>query len=114
MNRYLVTHRIKRIYASQDDLVNDWRGLRQRTHAVARWVRSWYAAASERLYCEWESQSPETIRACFLPVELEMAPIEKVEEVVAIDPAWLDESVSSGAAADGGAAGPRQAPDRVA
>jgi hypothetical protein len=43
-----------------------------------------------------------------------MAPIEKVEEVVAIDPAWLDESASSGAAADGGAAGLRQAPDRVA
>ena len=114
MNRYLVTHHIKRIYASQDDLVNDWRGLRKRTHAEALWVRSWYAAAGERLYCEWEAQSPGTIRACFLPVELEMAPIEKVEDVVAIDPAWLDEAGSPGAASDGGAAGPRQAPNRVA
>jgi hypothetical protein len=95
MARYLVIHHIKRIYASQDDLVNDWRGLRQRTDAGAQWVGSWYAAGSERLYCEWEAQSPEAIRACFLPVELEMAPIEKVEEVVAIDPAWLDEAGSS-------------------
>jgi hypothetical protein len=96
-----------RIYTSQDDLVNDWRGLRQRTHSGARWVGSWYAAASERLYCEWEAQSPEAIRTCFLPVELEMAPIEKVEEVVAIDPAWLDDAGSPGAATEGGAAGPR-------
>src|SRR3972149_6934208 len=114
MNRYLVTHRIKRIYASQDDLVNDWRALRRRTHAEARWVRSWYAAAGERLYCEWEAQSPETIRACFLPVELEMAPIEGGEDVVAIDPAWRAVTGAPGAAADGGATSPRQAPDRVA
>ena len=112
MNRYLVSHHVKRIYASQDDLVNDWRGLRQRTHAGARWVRSWYAAGSERLYCEWEALSPEVIYACFLPIELEMAPIEKVEEVVAIDPAWLDEAGGTGAAADGGALSPRRMPDR--
>jgi hypothetical protein len=112
MTRYLVSHRIKRIYESQDEIVNDWRGLRQRTHADARWVSSLYAAASERLYCEWEALSPEAIRACFLPVELEMAPIEKVEEVVAIDPAWLDEAGSAGAAANGGSAAPRRAPDR--
>jgi len=90
MTRYLVTHRVQRIYASQDELVNDWRGLRQRTHADARWLASWYAAPTEHLYCEWEAASPEAIRSCFLPIELEMAPIERVEEVVVLDPAWLD------------------------
>jgi hypothetical protein len=90
MTRYLVSHRVKRIYASQDDLVNDWKGLRQRTHAEARWLASWWAAPTARLYCEWEAVSPEAIRACFQPAELEMAPIERIEEVVAIDPAWLD------------------------
>ena len=114
MSRYLVSHRITRIYASQDDLINDWRGLRQRSSAEARWVSSLYAAASERLYCEWEAPSHEAIRACFLPVELEMAPIERVDEVVAIDPAWLDEVDASGAPADGGSAGAGLAPDRGA
>ncbi|HMK09126.1 MAG TPA: nickel-binding protein [Anaerolineales bacterium] len=90
MARYLIIHHVKRIYASQDELVNDWRGLRKRTTDDARWLTSWYAAPSERLYCEWEAASPQAIRSCFLPAELEMAPIEKAEEVVVIDPAWLD------------------------
>jgi hypothetical protein len=59
-------------------------------------MNSWWAAGSSTLYCEWEAVSPEAIRACFLPVELEMAPIERVEEVVALDPTWLDEAGSAG------------------
>lgn len=90
MTRYLVSHHVKRIYTSQDELVDDWRGLRKRTHGDARWLSSWDAAGTERLYCELEAQSQEAIRGCFLAGELEMAPIEKIEEVVAIDPAWLD------------------------
>ena len=102
MPLYLVRHRIRSLYASQDDLLKDWRALRQRARAEPRWKRSFYAAASERLTCEWEASSPEAIRACFLPAELEMAPIEEVEEVVAIDPAWLDELEAPEAAARGG------------
>jgi hypothetical protein len=96
MTRYLVRHRVTGIYTSQDELVNDWRGLRQRTHAKAQWVRSWWSAPSSRLYCEWEAESEGEIRACFLPSELEMAPIEQVDEVVAIDPSWFDDSGASG------------------
>jgi hypothetical protein len=91
MPRYLLTHHIKRLYPSQDELVNDWKGLRNRGTPETRWESSLYAAASQRLYCEWEAPSVEAIRACFLPHELEMAPIERVEEVVSLDPAWLDE-----------------------
>ena len=92
MTRYLVSHDVKRIYSTQDELVSDWRGLRRRTNPEARWLASWWAASTRRLYCEWEAASAEAIRACFLPVELEMAPIDRVEEVVAIDPGWLDET----------------------
>jgi len=92
MTKYLLTHHVKHIYESQDDLVEDWRGLRRRCTAETRWLSSLYAAASQRLYCEWEAGSPEAIRACFLPEELEMAPIERLDEVVFLDPAWLDES----------------------
>jgi len=95
MTRYLLTHQVKRMYPSQDDLVNDWKGLRRRGTTETRWQRSLYSAATKRLYCEWEAPSPEAIRACFLPEELEMAPIERVEEVVFLDPAWLDESGSA-------------------
>ncbi len=92
MARYLLTHHVKVNYMSQDDLIDDWGGLRRRCTAETQWRRSLYAAASERLYCEWEAPSPEAIRACFLPEELEMAPIERLEEVVFLDPAWLDEN----------------------
>jgi hypothetical protein len=92
MTRYLVTHRVKRIYASQDELVSDWSGLRRRTQAEAQWLGSWWAPGASRLYCEWEAVSPQAIRSCFLPVELDMAPIEHIDEVVALDPAWLDEA----------------------
>jgi len=90
MARYLLTHHVKRIYPSQEDLVNDWKGLRGRNTGETRWLSSLYAAASQRLYCDWEAPSADAIRACFLPQELEMAPIEKIEEVVFLDPAWLD------------------------
>jgi hypothetical protein len=102
MTQYLVRHRVQSLYASQDDLLKDWRALRRRALAEARWLSSLYAAASGRLYCVWESSSPEAILACFLPAELEMAPIEKVEEVVTIDPAWLDEIDAPEAAVPGG------------
>jgi len=92
MARYLLTHHVKRIYPTQDDLINDWKGLRRRCPPDTQWRSSLYAAATERFYCEWEAPSPEAIRACFLPEELEMVPIEKIEEVVFVDPAWLDES----------------------
>jgi len=90
MGKFLLTHYVKRIYASQEDLVEDWRSLRRRCTDDTCWLRSLYAAGAERLYCEWEAPSADAIRACFLPEELEMAPIERVEEVVFIDPAWLD------------------------
>ncbi len=92
MTRYLLTHQVRRMYPSQDELVNDWRGLRRRCTPDTRWQSSLYSAATRRLYCEWEAQSPEAIRACFLTEELEMAPIERLEEVVFLDPAWLDEN----------------------
>lgn len=90
MSRFLVTHNVKRIYETQDALIEDWRGLRRRANDDPRWLRSLYAAPGRRLYCEWEAESVEAIRACFEPAELEMAPILEVEEVVLLDPTWLD------------------------
>jgi hypothetical protein len=99
MPRYLVRHRVTRLYASQDELIADWAGLSRRTHPGARWLNSWWAAGTAALTCEWEAESPDAIRACFLAPELEMAPIEQVEEVVALDPSWLDEAGVAGSAA---------------
>lgn len=90
MPRFLVIHRIRRIYESQDALIEDWRGLRQRSLGDARWLRSLYCASTQKLYCEWEAEGPEAIRACLAPKELEMAPIEGIEEAAFLDPAWLD------------------------
>lgn len=90
MARFLVTHRVRRIYESQDSLIEDWRGLRLRSLGAARWLRSLYSASSQRLYCEWEADDVQAIQACFVPEELKMAPIEGIEEVVFLDPVWLD------------------------
>jgi hypothetical protein len=93
MGRYLATHRVTSIFTSQDEWLKDWSTLRQRAQAhpgSPRWLLSYYAAESGKLYCEWEAASKEEIRACFTDKELEMAPFESMEEIVRIDPAWLD------------------------
>lgn len=93
MSRFLVTHGIESMYTSQDEWVEDWKGLRSRTNGEggARWLRSWYSAQSNRLYCEWESEEEGAIRSCFTEEELTRAPILSVDEVVFMDPVWLDE-----------------------
>lgn len=90
MPRFLLTHKVKRTYETQDEWVEDWRGLRQRARTDPCWLRSWYAASSRKLYCEWEAETIDSIRACLGPEELEKAPIEEVEEVAFLDAAWLD------------------------
>ena len=92
MTRFLVAHEIASMYETQEDWVRDWAGLRRRSQGEARWLASWYAAESNRLYCEWEAPSREAIAACFTPVENRMAPIVSFEEVVHMDPVWLDGS----------------------
>ena len=92
MARFLVAHEVVSMYEDQDDWVRDWSGLRRRSKGEARWLASWYAAESNRLYCEWEAPSPEAIAACFTAVERQMAPIVSIEEVVHMDPVWLDGS----------------------
>jgi hypothetical protein len=96
MTRYLVTHTVKEIYESQERLIEGWRGLRQRCGPTAQWLRSLYAPAAGRLFCEWEADSPESVRACFRSEELEMAPIERIDEVAFLDPVWLDEDAARG------------------
>ncbi len=95
MPRFLVIHRITRLYATQDAWLQDWAGLRKRARGSndrdARWRVSWFAPRSSRLYCEWEAPDEASIRACFNAQELTMAPIETVDEVVFADPAWLDQ-----------------------
>ncbi len=90
MARFLVAHEIASMYEAQEDWVRDWAGLRRRSQGEARWLASWYAAESNRLYCEWEAPSREAIADCFTPVERQMAPIVSIEEVVHMDPVWLD------------------------
>lgn len=94
MPRYMVTHKVKRVFETQEEWLQDWAGIRQRTKGAgeedARWLGTWYSAPAKTMYCEWEAPSAGAIRKCFTSRELEMAPIEKIEEIVYIDPAWLD------------------------
>ncbi len=94
MPRYMVTHKARRVYETQDEWLRDWAGLRQRTKGGGeedcRWLASWYSAPSEVMFCEWEAPNAEAIRKCCTPQELEMAPIEKMDEVADISPEWLN------------------------
>ena len=94
MKRYLAIHNVRKVFQTQDEWVEDWRGLRQRTRQTpgcAVWLTSFYAAVDSKLYCEWEAEREEDIRRCFTPRELEMAPFESIQEIVRLDPTWLDE-----------------------
>ncbi|OGT27347.1 MAG: hypothetical protein A2Z17_03400 [Gammaproteobacteria bacterium RBG_16_66_13] len=90
MPRYLLAHNIASMYEDQDEWVRDWGGLRKRARGAATWLASWYCAETNRLYCEWEAPDLASIKACFTSIELDMAPIASMEEVVHMDPAWLD------------------------
>jgi hypothetical protein len=94
MKRYLAIHKVRDVFPTQDEWVNDWSGLRQRSRQApgrAVWLTSFYAAVAGKLYCEWEAEAEEDIRRCFTRKELEMAPIESIQEIVRLDPSWLDE-----------------------
>ncbi|MCJ7512133.1 MAG: DUF4242 domain-containing protein [Anaerolineales bacterium] len=94
MRRYLAIHSVRNMYPTQEEWVEDWRGLRQRTRQAPGcpiWLASFYAAVDGKLYCEWEAESEEDIRRCFTRRELEMAPFDSIQEIARLDPAWLDE-----------------------
>ena len=96
MPRFILKHTIMKLYDSQAEWVDDLSGLRRRASKAgperAAWLRSWYAPATNSLYCEWEAEDETCIRACFSSVELEMAPIQSIEEVVFLDPVWLEDA----------------------
>jgi hypothetical protein len=93
MPNFLVVHHIKRYPESQDEWVDDWQGLRQRSkqNTDCTWLSSFVDSEESLLYCQWEAENEDCIKACFTPEELEMAPILQFREIVIFDPAWLDE-----------------------
>lgn len=93
MPQYLVVHNISRYPESQDEWVDDWRGLRRRSQETpgCTWLSSFVDSEERLLYCKWEAENKECIKACFTPEELEMAPILQFREIVIFDPAWLDD-----------------------
>jgi hypothetical protein len=90
MPRFLLAHHIASMPTDQEAWIRDWSGLRRRARGPATWTSSWYCSDTNRLYCEWDAPDRDAIEACFTPDEREMAPIVSVEEVVHMDPAWLD------------------------
>ena len=93
MPQYLVIHNISRYPESQDEWVDDWRGLRRRSQETPEctWLSSFVDSEDRLLYCQWEAANEDSIKACFTPPELEMAPILKFREIVILEPTWLDE-----------------------
>ncbi len=93
MPRFLVTHSVVKLYETQEQWVQDWGSLRKRSlqsRGNSQWLSSWYAAHSNKLFCEWEAADEAAIRASFTADELAMAPIVSVDEVAHVDPTWLD------------------------
>jgi quinol monooxygenase YgiN len=92
MPNYLVIHKISRYPESQDEWVDDWQSLRQRSlqNPGCTWLTSFVDSEENLLYCLWEADDEECINSCFTSVESEMAPIINMREIVLFDPTWLD------------------------
>ena len=92
MPNYLVVHSIKRYPQSQDEWVEDWKGLRERSenNPGCTWLSSFVDSEETLLYCLWDAEDEDCIKACFTPEEAEMAPIINIREIVLMDPSWLD------------------------
>ena len=92
MPQYLVVHKITRYFESQDEWVDDWMDLRQRSQSnpSCTWLYSFMDSDEKLLYCLWEADNEDCIKDCFITEELEMAPITSMREIVIFDPSWLD------------------------
>lgn len=89
MAEYLVIHEVKELPQSQEEWIRSFRGLRARCNEQANWLSTSYEPETGRIYCVWKAESPEDIKRCFLPEQLEMAPVIHIGEIIQIDPKWL-------------------------
>jgi hypothetical protein len=89
MTRYLVIHTTP-ADATQNQVIGAAKQLVASLPPGVEWLNSWVAGEAERLFCEWEAESEETLLAALEPIG-EMFPIEAAHMVTWIDPAWYRE-----------------------
>ena len=86
MFRYLVVHGTPPD-ATQEQVIAAAREVVASLPPGARWLNSWAAGEAEKMFCEWEAEDEQALRAALKPTE-ELFPVEAVHLVTWIDPGW--------------------------
>jgi hypothetical protein len=87
MARFMVVHQTP-AGATQEQLIAGARKLSASLTPGTQWLNSWWFAGEVgQLFCEWEAESEDAIRASLEPVK-ELFPILSMHLVTKIEPAW--------------------------
>lgn len=71
MPHCLLVHKVAMFPETQDDWIEQWRGIRMKAHGDIEWAHSFFDPAEGKLYCQWRADSMETIVERFPPGALE-------------------------------------------
>lgn len=88
MTRFIVIHRLPD-GVTQENVFAVGKAALARLSGDVRWLRSWVLPEDNRILCEWEAPSSETIRATL--EGLDLFPIEGIHAAEFVDPAWFAE-----------------------
>lgn len=89
MPRYLVVHSTTGI-TDQEETVEAARKLVRSLPPDTKWLNSWMALQTAKMFCEWEAPNTDTLLAALEPVT-PSTPVEAIYEVAHVDPAWYKE-----------------------
>jgi hypothetical protein len=89
MPRYIVVHSTTGI-TDQEVTVEAARKLVRSLPPDTKWLNSWMALQTAKMFCEWEAPNTDVLMAALEPV-IPSTPVEAIYEVAHMDPAWYKE-----------------------
>ena len=89
MARYMVVHSTAGIKEQEEAVA----GVKRMIHSLppsTKWLNSWLALQSPKMFCEWEAPDRDSLLAALGPVTQNL-PVETIYEVAHVDPRWYEE-----------------------
>jgi len=86
MPRYIVVHSTTGI-TDQEETVEAARKLVRMLPPETKWLNSWMALETAKMFCEWEAPNTNALLAALEPVTAS-TPVEAIYEVAHVDPTW--------------------------
>jgi hypothetical protein len=91
MPKYVVVHTPLVEDASQDMLFRMLRDIAERDVPETEWLNSWLSVDGSRMFCLWEAPGDDAIRAALGEEALGLSPIDKIYEVVDVNPEYFEQ-----------------------